>query len=695
MSRALKIIELARHHSENREDNINFNNFLPQTDGTISTAVDPIINKPSSGILSEVVNDFDIIENVEFEIIGNPPDFAVDQMELRYSLPLEFRDFSSPAPLLNILVPYSDHSDSDVSSDYPEKSIKRKRRSQVNKVTWFGEKNKKLREKGQKYFGRVKINEKWNYKEAKTSRKMKNRCTCIQRENGKIKCASITEDERNGIFKAFWNLTWGEKKTYINNLVVSLPTKRYRDRRNADVSKRLQSLIYYLRVKDNNIRVCRTMFLNTLNVGRWSILQWKNISLSREPTCQRVTKENRVQPYAKENRELFTFIDSLPVMESHYCRASSTKKYLLPEWSSKQSLYRFYVNDWCKTRNVKALSIASFSHSLDRHNIDFFRPKKDQCEKCAAYKVGQISEDVYQVHILKKNEARDEKANDKQDRNTLVFTTDLQAVLMAPKSNISSLYYRTKLQVHNLCFYNLNSKDGFCFLWNESEGGVNAEEFASVWIYFLENKVLPHIGEAKKIIMYSDGCNYQNRNCVMSNALLNLAITHNIVIEQKYLETGHTQMEADSMHSTIERYLRTKNINVPAEYVQICKMARKIPHPYDVKYINFDFFKKFEKVEFCKSIRPGRNKGDAKVTDIRALQYTPRGEIFYKLRFGNTWEILPQRISKNIAPCLWNDLSSLHQSRRQISARKFDDLQYLKQTLPSDYRCYYDNLPHE
>lgn len=92
---------------------------------------------------------------------------------------------------------------------------------------------------------------------------------------------------------------------------------------------------------------------------------------------------------------------------------------------------------------------------------------------------------------------------------------------MAPKSNISSLYYRTKLQIHNLAFFNLNNKDGYCYLWNEKEGGLNSEEFASVWVSFIEKKILQNKSEKpNKIIFFSDGCTYQNKKCVMSNARL-------------------------------------------------------------------------------------------------------------------------------------------------------------------------------
>lgn len=223
-------------------------------------------------------------------------------------------------------------------------------------------------------------------------------------------------------------------------------------------------------------------------------------------------------------------------MESHYCRATSQKKYLLAEWHSKQSLYEFYVQDWCKSMKKDALSIATFSKTFEEKNMALFHPKKDKCEKCVGYRVGQVSEDEFNSHIQKKTEARKEKEKDKKEGKYL-FTADL----MAPKSKVSTLYYKIKLQVHNLCFYNLINSDAYCFVWNECEGGVGAEEFASIWMYFVEQKILPNIppledtNERITIIIYTDGCGYQNRNSVMSNVLLNVAITCNLIIEQKYL----------------------------------------------------------------------------------------------------------------------------------------------------------------
>ncbi|CAG9829545.1 unnamed protein product [Diabrotica balteata] len=149
--------------------------------------------------------------------------------------------------------------------------------------------------------------------------------------------------------------------------------------------------------------------------------------------------------------------------------------------------------------------------------------------------VGSVSETEYTARQNRKREARQKKKD--KEKEAYDFTVDLQAVLLPPKSKVSTLHYRT---------------------------------FASIWVYFLKESVIPSaLHDGAKIILYTDGCSYQTCNAVMANALLNLAATKNIAIEQKYLESGHTQMEANSMHSTIEKHVRDKVINMSAKYVTV------------------------------------------------------------------------------------------------------------------------------
>lgn len=124
-----------------------------------------------------------------------------------------------------------------------------------------------------------------------------------------------------------------------------------------------------------------------------------------------------------------------------------------------------------------------------------------------------------------------------------------------------------------------------------------------------------------------------NNVVTLANGLLNLSILTGVTILQKFLQRGHTQMEVDSMHSTIERKIRNKKINVPADYVSICKSVCT-KSPYTVEYLSHNFFKSFISLQYCKSIRPGNKKGDPVVTNIKALMYEPQKQINYKLGFS-------------------------------------------------------------
>lgn len=91
------------------------------------------------------------------------------------------------------------------------------------------------------------------------------------------------------------------------------------------------------------------------------------------------------------------------------------------------------------------------------------------------------------LFIKKKKERQGKKRRNKVNQE-FVFTMDLQSLLLSPKSNVSIMYYKTKLAVHNFTIYNLRSKDTFCYLWNETEGGLTSNEFSSIISNFiLEN----------------------------------------------------------------------------------------------------------------------------------------------------------------------------------------------------------------
>ena len=208
------------------------------------------------------------------------------------------------------LVPYGFHSDSDKSCDMPIKNKKRMKRVQMKNDAWFEAKNKKRRECGKSYLGRRKESGSWNYNNKKEARAMKSRCNCAQgKSTSTMKCPLITDLQRQEIFTNFWKMDWNQKKIYINTLVNTTQSYRIHNRTNRTVSRRTRSLQYHLKFNNETVRVCRTFFINTLNIGRRSVLSWV-----KKPLVANENATRSVREIFSEKKNLNLFFDCLPLM---------------------------------------------------------------------------------------------------------------------------------------------------------------------------------------------------------------------------------------------------------------------------------------------------------------------------------------------------------------------------------------------
>ena len=97
---------------------------------------------------------------------------------------------------------------------------------------------------------------------------------------------------------------------------------------------------------------------------------------------------------------------------------------------------------------------------------------------------------------------------------------DVQAVLTVPRILASAVYYRTKLSCHNFTVFNVHTKGTICYFWHEAEGDSTANIFASCIYDYLENEIKDDVDT---VILYSDGCPYQNRNVTLANAMCHFA----------------------------------------------------------------------------------------------------------------------------------------------------------------------------
>lgn len=352
-------------------------------------------------------------------------------------------------------------------------------------------------------------------------------------------------------------------------------------------------------------------------------------------------------------------------------------------------MYSVYKN-WCNENQRLHCGRDKFIKIIADNNIAIHQPKKDQCDVCIEHSLGTVSEETYFARIDRKDSGRAKKNQWKAntDADTLVITMHLQSVLTCPKTEANSMYYKMKLQLHNFTIYELRSQNVEMYVWDECNGGVTSNEFTTCIIDFIIKRVTNY----KKFILISDGCNYQNRNRVLASSLRDIAFLHGIEIRQIILEKGHTMMEVDSVHSTLEHYF-TLPIYAPSDYVSRMRMA-KPKQPYQINVITYEFFLDYEKSASLTSLRPGKKIGDPTVVNIRQLLYKPNGEIQYEFNYDDDFEYFPIRRSTKNNTEITRNIPQLYKSKIPISLTKFNHLQDLKRVIASDHHKFYDSLPH-
>ncbi|XP_073683740.1 uncharacterized protein [Garra rufa] len=275
------------------------------------------------------------------------------------------------------------------------------RRRRQNERSWKKSVNKRRRMMGQPYIG-ISRNEQVNME----PRVMGPRCQsagCVK--SSKHQCGTIEEADREKIFKCFWeNMNWEEKKTYVRGLVDVMPVMR---RRGCENSRRVSTLIYFLKVDGQRRRVCKSLFLATLGIGDWSALNWVQDTGN--------TPQNTAANLRLDDREFMkSFLQDLPKVAFCYCGSLTSKQYLEPVFQSMTSLYKVYHHA-AEEKMLRPFSRQVFSEEFKEQNLGLYHPKKDRCNTCSSLKTGNLPDNELQVHFPKKEETCVLNVEDKND----------------------------------------------------------------------------------------------------------------------------------------------------------------------------------------------------------------------------------------------------------------------------------------
>ena len=499
-------------------------------------------------------------------------------------------------------------------------------------------------------------------------------------------CADIGERDRARIFTSFWRIeSWAERQTFIKACTDTL----------SEGPQRIKNTWNLKTADGRRYTVCKKLVASTLGMSERTLYSWLGRKPRLGPQNSKAPKTGKTAPPAAEDSKfLEDWIRSIPTVPSHYCRQADTyqDKQFFEPGTSQVGLHSQY-QEAAAQAGRRVFSINTFSAKLKSMKYSVFVPKKDQCTVCIQGKNRSISQAEYDTHrraaAFAKTERNLDEERAKTDDTVAVFTMDLQAVTLCPRTQAAAMFYKTKLQIHNMVFFCKQTKDAHCYVFDESQGDLSSDTFAFLQRQFLDSILQkPTFARVTEVIFWSDGCGYQNQNAVVASSFVYLSSQRNVTITQKYLVKGHTMMEVDGVHAAIQRKLKNVDLYVPSDLVEGATAARRKPRPYEVSVVQWTHFTKLD-TKIVQSLRPGHRAGDPTVHDLRALQYRPNiDQIFFKLKFDDDWQPLPHHLDRT------ENLVPMFESRLKINQRKFNDLQELKAVIPHRHHAFYDQIPH-
>ena len=474
---------------------------------------------------------------------------------------------------------------------------------------------------------------------------LKEQCNTSKCSNLNLECQELNEAKRFEILTAFRNLkNLASQRTWISNhITIEIPKV------SKDGSRKKRNINYFLPIMANEeisvkLKVCRTMFLNTLNIPERQVRTVlekidENGVLEEEKRGGR--RKHYIARDEKLKKNVVAHINRFPRIESHYCRATTSKEYLSSELSIS-TMYDMYAEN--EKNNLEDVATYEYYRkTFSTMKLGFHRPKKDLCGICENYihgteeqkKVLKANYDIHRNELKAVRKIKDNLKEKSLERtsNFFVASFDLQQVIYLPQSKRNEVFYKRRFATYNFTVYNSTNKEGHCYYWNESIAKKGANEIASCLYSFL----MKH-DKYDRVFLFCDGCAGQNKNSILPAMLMEfLNNSQNIQeITMHFFETNHGQSEGDSMHSAIQRAISKRNeILVPSQVALLLHMARK-SKPYFVTELNTKDVKNWKLLSSAKGILKVRKsvEGEAidwtKVMQLKCKKDAPNS-IFFKM----------------------------------------------------------------
>jgi len=194
----------------------------------------------------------------------------------------------------------------------------------------------------------------------------------------RFKCAVAFDDiTRQIVNDQHWSITDDEKRQFYLNTTTK--SKKARTRRADDCNKKKMSYAYYFYHPDEHIRVrvCKEFYFKTLHIDSKRVINAHKTKNPVTGTPRPYVRGKHTRKCSSQRDHIRRHIESIPTVDSHYCRKDSNKTYLDGRMNL-QILYEKYVDD-CTQKGEVPAKVHLYRHVFNReYNIEFIKPKKDR-----------------------------------------------------------------------------------------------------------------------------------------------------------------------------------------------------------------------------------------------------------------------------------------------------------------------------
>ncbi|CAH2003795.1 unnamed protein product [Acanthoscelides obtectus] len=155
-------------------------------------------------------------------------------------------------------------------------------------------------------------------------------------------------------------------------------------------SRRASNNAFYFFIRGTKIKICKHFFRPTLGITARPI---RTVLDKQRSFSKGILSGERRGKHGNHHRVddaiktgIRNHINSIPRIESHYCREYSNTQYIDGSKTVAQ-LHRDYVESYKQAEKPYGNYLMYSRIFNSEFNIPFFSPKKDQCTDCVAFQI--------------------------------------------------------------------------------------------------------------------------------------------------------------------------------------------------------------------------------------------------------------------------------------------------------------------